>query len=90
MAFGGKVQHGAGAVLGQQAVHQRAVAQVTLHKEVARIALQAGEIFQVAGVGEFVKVDDGLVALGQPVEHEIAAYEACAACDEYHIFLQKS
>lgn len=82
MAFGGEVQHGAGVVLGQQGIHQGAVAQVALHEHMARIALQAGQVFQVAGVGEFVEVEDGFVGLGQPVQHEIAAYEAGAAGDE--------
>ena len=84
VAFGSKVQHGAGPVLGQQAIDQRAVAQIPLHKHVPRIALKAGEVFQVAGVGEFVEVDNGLVRLGQPVEHEVAADEAGAAGDENH------
>lgn len=64
MAFGGAVQQGAGLVLGQQAIDQRAVVRIALHKHVARITLQAGEVFRVAGVGEFVEVDDGLLGLG--------------------------
>jgi hypothetical protein len=44
MAFGRKVQHGAGAVLGQQGIdqqgiHQGAVAEVALYEVVARVAL---------------------------------------------------
>jgi hypothetical protein len=42
-----------------------------LHKEEAGIAPQAGDVFQVTSVGQFVEVKDGFVALGQPVEHEI-------------------
>lgn len=82
MAFGGKVQHGAGAVLGQQGIDQGTVAQVALHKTVLRLALQAGQVFEVARVGELVEVDDGLIGLGAPVEHEIGANEAGAAGDE--------
>ena len=41
--------------------------------------LQAGQVLQVAGEGEFVKVDDRLVGLGKPVEHEVAANEAGTA-----------
>jgi hypothetical protein len=40
VALGGEVHDGARAVLGQQAVDQRAVADVALHEDVARIALQ--------------------------------------------------
>jgi hypothetical protein len=84
VAFGGKVQHRAGAVFGQQAVHQRAVAQVAVHEGVALIPLQAGQVFQVAGVGELVEVDHRLIGLGQPVEYEIAADEAGSASHENH------
>ncbi len=84
MAFGREVQHCAGPVLGQQGIDQGAVAQVALHEVVAGIALQAGQVLQVAGVGEFVEVDHGLVTLGQPVEHEVATNEAGAAGDDNH------
>ena len=84
MAFGGKVQHGAGAVLGQQAIHQVAIAQVAMHKGVAGVALQPGEIFQVARIGQFVEVDDGLIGLGAPVEHEVGANKTGAAGKENH------
>lgn len=53
MAFGGKVNH-CTRVLHQQAVKQRAVANITLHKVVAGIALQAGEGGRVACVGQLV------------------------------------
>jgi hypothetical protein len=42
----------------------------------------AGQVAQVAGVGERVEVDDRLVGRRQPVEHEVAADEAGAAGDE--------
>ena len=84
MAFGGKVHDGARAVFGQQAGHQGAVANVALHENVARIALQAGQIGQIARVGELVKVEHRLVAGGQPVEHEIAADETGPAGDKNH------
>ncbi len=63
MAFGSKVQNSAGAVLGQHAVHQSSVAQVAFNEVVARVALQAGDILQIACVGEFVEVDDRLIRL---------------------------
>jgi len=84
MTFSREVQHGAGAVLGQQGIDQGAVAQVALHEVVARVALQAGEVFQIACVGEFVEVDHGLVRLCQPVEHEVGANEAGAAGKHNH------
>jgi hypothetical protein len=51
----------------------------------ARVALQRGQVGAVAGVGQLVEVDDGLIARGQPVEHEVAADEAGAAGDKNHV-----
>jgi len=80
VALGGKVQHGTRAVLIQQAVHQGAVAEVALHEDMTQVAVQSGEVFQVASVGEFVEVENWLFTLGQPVEHEVAANEFSASC----------
>ena len=82
VAFRREVEHRARAVLGQQPVDEGAITQVALHEGVSRIALQADEVFHVAGVGEFVEVDNGLVADSQPVEYEITANEAGTAGDE--------
>ena len=82
MAFGGEVEHSAGLVLGQQAVDQFGITDVALHKDMPRIALQAGQGFQIARVGEFVKVDDGLLTGGQPVQHKVGADESGCAGDK--------
>ena len=79
MRFGREVDDGTGLVLGQQAFEQGGVANVALHKDVAGVALHAIEVVQVASVGELVEVDHGLVAVGNPVEHEVGANEAGAA-----------
>src|SRR5574343_299223 len=90
MAFGGKVDDGAGLVLGQQARNQGAVADVALHEDMAGVALQAGQVVQVARVGKLVEVDNRLVAACEPVEHKIGANEACAAGDQNHGNLRKT
>ena len=48
---------------------------------------KASEVLEVAGVGERVEVDDGLIGLGQPVEDEVAADETGATGDENHGYL---
>ncbi|EKD98666.1 MAG: hypothetical protein ACD_23C00318G0001, partial [uncultured bacterium] len=75
MRLGGKVDHGARLVLCQQASHQGGVANVALHEHVARIALQAGQVVQVASVGELVEVEHRLVAVGEPVKNKVGADE---------------
>lgn len=84
MRFRGKVHNGTGFVLGQQAIEQRAVADVALHEDVVRVALERREGLEVARIGQLVEVHDGLVALRDPVEHEIGANEACAAGNQDH------
>ena len=88
MRLGGKVDDGAGLVLGQQLGNQIKVADIALHKSVAGIALQRGQVFKVARVGEFVEVDDGLVLQGvggrEPVQHKVGANETRAAGDQNH------
>ncbi len=79
MTFGSKVDHSAGLVLGQQTADQGGITDVALHQLVTRIALQGGQSFGVAGIGELVQVDDGFVTGRQPVEHEVGANKTSAA-----------
>ena len=44
MAFGSKIHHRSGLVLLEQAVYEGGVANVALHKHVAGIALERGQI----------------------------------------------
>jgi hypothetical protein len=83
VALGREVHDGARPVLGQQAVEQGAVADVAVHEAVAASPCSAGQVGEVAGVGQRVEVDDRLAGWRQPVEHEVAADEAGAAGDEY-------
>jgi len=69
-------------VLGEQSIDQRAVADVALHEDMPRIATQRVEVVKVAGVGQRIEVDDGLIGVLEPVEHEVAADETGAAGDE--------
>ena len=88
MAFSGEVQHGAGAVLGQQGIDQGTVTQVAVHKRMADIALQARQGFGVARIGQFVEVDEGLVSGVQPVEDKVRADEAGTASHKKgHLYL---
>lgn len=82
MAFGSKVDHRTRAMLSQQAADQIGITDVALHQLVPRIALQAGQGFRISRVSEFVQVDHGLIAGGQPVQHEIGANESGAAGDK--------
>ena len=76
--FGGKIDDGAGLVLGEQFGDEVEIADVTLDEEVARVTLQSGEVLEVAGVSQRVEVDDRFIRLRQPVEDEIATDKTSA------------
>jgi hypothetical protein len=82
--LGCKVDHGARLVLGQQAVDEGAVADVALHEDEIRVALERREGLEVACVGQLVEIHDRLVAVRDPVEYEIGANEASAAGNQDH------
>ena len=52
----------------QQAVDQRAIADVAVHELVAAVRDEA-QVFEVAGIGELVEVDDGFVVAASPARN---------------------
>jgi len=88
VALGGEVEHGARLVRSQQLRHQLGVVDVALDENVPCIAAQAVEVAQIAGVGELVEVDDGLVLLCQPLQHEVGADEARSAGNQDQFMLR--
>jgi hypothetical protein len=54
-----KLTTASGTVLGEQAAHQVAIADVALDEDVAGLfARQGGQGVQIAGIGQLVQVDD--------------------------------
>jgi hypothetical protein len=82
MRFGGEMHDRTRTMFRQQSVDQRAVADVSMHEDMARIAVDRCEIFAIARVGQGVEIDDRLITLSQPVQNEVAADETGAAGDE--------
>ena len=62
--FGGKIDDGAGLMLGEQLGDEVEIADVALDEDVARIASQRGQVFEIAGVGQRIEVDDRFIRLG--------------------------
>ena len=84
--FGGEIDDGAGLVVGEEIHHEIEVADVAVDEHVTGVAIQRGEVLEIARVGKRVEVDDRLVRLRQPVEDEVAADEASTAGDKNHLF----
>ncbi len=76
-----KIYDGPRLVFSQQFGDQCRIADVAVGEDVAGVVFQADQVLEIAGVGEFVEIDDGLIAAGQPVEHKIGADESGAASD---------
>jgi hypothetical protein len=81
VALCSEVQHRVGFVLRQQTGDQRAVANIAFHEDVVRVAIETGQGFQVAGIGQGIKIDD-LHAASRCFEDEITADESGAAGDK--------
>ena len=81
MAFGSKVDNSVRLVVTEEPLNQFGIANVSLHKEVAGIRGKTGEIFQIAGIGEFVQVDDAEAALSG-LKDKAGADEAGPASDK--------
>ena len=66
----------------QQGRYQLRITDIAVHKMMACIAIHARQVFAIARIGQLVQADDGFVLNPQPVEHEVGADEAGAACYE--------
>src|SRR5690606_37103480 len=73
-----EVQHRVGAMLGQQARDERAVADVTMDEDVVGVAVEVPERLEVAGVRERVEVDHAH-AVRHGLPHEVATDETGTA-----------
>lgn len=81
VAFGGQVHDDVWLVLGQGVIHGFGVADVGLDEGVAGVVGYGFQGFEVAGVGEFVDVDYGVVGVVDEFADYGGADEAGAAGD---------
>ena len=90
MRLGGEVHDGARAVIGQQLRKQGLVADIAVHELVIGPAIQTGQVVRISRIGQGIEGEHrlGLPGLAglctQPVENEICADEAGAACHKNH------
>jgi len=86
MAFGGKVHHRIGLVLGEDFIQRGAVADVGLHEGVSLAVCHAADAVQIACVGKFVQIDHAVLRVVDDVAHNGGADKACAACyEDFHV-----
>jgi len=90
MRFGGEIDDSPWPMLRQQTIDQGPVTDVAMNKNMPCLTGKAGEIFQITGISELVEVDDGLVALCEPIQYKIRADKPSAAGYENHIYPLKT
>jgi hypothetical protein len=84
MALCREVDDSARPVPRQEIPHALTVGDVRLDKDMAIIALKARQIFQVAGVGQFVEVDHWLANPGEPVQNKVGTDKPGAPGNQNH------
>jgi len=90
MALGGKVDDVVEIVLLEQALHQFLVADVALHEHMAGVTLHVLQVFQVAGVGQLIQVDQqDLRVFLEHIMHKVGTNKTGAAGDQigFHKFI---
>jgi len=86
MGFGGQMHHRAWFMVGEYPRERGRIADIRLFKDVARLIARRAQRFQIAGIGELVDVDHGLVSLGNILANHCRSDKAGAACnDESHV-----
>ncbi|KAG9613234.1 hypothetical protein KCV01_g1332, partial [Aureobasidium melanogenum] len=76
--LGGEVHDGMGAVGRQKIPYEAPVADVAMDEQVTVIALEGGQCPQVAGIRQFVQVDDAMTGGDRPVD-KVSADESGSA-----------
>ena len=80
--FRREVHHRVDAIPLEQTAHRPFIANIPTHEHVARIALQSGEILEVAGIRQGIENHHLPLARAiQPMAHEVRADEAGAPGD---------
>ena len=83
MALGGKVDDVIEIILLEQAFHQLLIADIALHKHMAGVALHVLQVFQIAGVGQLIQIDQqDLRLLFEHIMHKVGTNKTGAAGDQ--------
>ena len=91
MAFGGQVDHSVDIVLAEHFADGVVVADVGLDEGVVRSIFDVSQVGQIAGIGQFIEIDDPIVGIFVYEEpHHMRADESGAAGNEdvaFHVFV---
>ena len=87
MAFGGEVNHSVDVVFGEEFAYRIEIADVGTLENVVRFLLDVFQIREIAGIREFVEIDDAIVRIFvHEKSHDVRADKARTAGYEYVAF----
>src|SRR5579875_751114 len=79
MTFGCKMNNGLGPILLQKCSHEFFIRDVSVNKNVARVAFKRAEVFEVPCIGKAVKIEDRGANVPKPFQHKTGATTASPA-----------
>ena len=82
MGLGGKIDDGTGSVLGEQFGNEFGIPYVTAHEGMPWITINGDKVLQIAGVGQLIEINDGILPERDPIENKVGTNESGAAGDE--------
>jgi hypothetical protein len=83
MGFGGKVDDGVDVFFGKNLSDECGVADIAFHKAVSGILFNIRQVAGIAGVGQFIEIDDAQIGVVlQGVADKISADKSAAAGNE--------
>ena len=86
MALGCKVHDSPRLAAFQQASHQAAVGNITVHKLVPPLVCNGFQVAQIPRVGELVQVDNRSRIPFHPLQDEVRSDKTCPTSDEDRVF----
>ena len=82
MALGGQVHHGIRLVLRKHPIQLCTVADIHLLKRITLACRCIGQGFQIARIGEFIEIDNGILSIMDDMAYHGRADKACATSNE--------
>jgi hypothetical protein len=86
MRLRGKVDQRPGFLFVKDLLYQPTIANISLDKAHAR-RTDIGDVLQIAGVGQFVEIDNAVIRSGRQQSYEITADKSATAGDQYRFHL---
>ena len=78
MAFGGQMHHGIRLVQGKHPIQLGAIADIHLLKRITLACRYIGQGFQIASIGEFIEIYNGILGITDDMAYNSRADKACA------------